>query len=55
MWASPKRSAVDPSWHHEIRTMTREGDDGNLAAANVTAPPLEQMINWGQVEIDTAR
>ncbi|MFI2292898.1 DUF4231 domain-containing protein [Streptomyces niveus] len=33
----------------------READDGTPPAANAAGTPLEQMVNWGQLQIDTAR
>ncbi|WP_326615144.1 DUF4231 domain-containing protein (plasmid) [Streptomyces scopuliridis] len=33
----------------------QEADDGVPPAASATGTPLEQMMNWGQLQIDTAR
>lgn len=54
---APRR--LQDAYDHVVRNLGEEqegeGDDGASPAADVTGTPLEQMINWGQLQIDTAR
>ncbi|GGP93274.1 SLATT domain-containing protein [Streptomyces melanogenes] len=53
---SPRRH--QDAYDHVRRSLREEsdseGDDATLTAANFTGTPLEQMINWGQLQVDVS-